>query len=64
MSCIEPFNPLLTLPLLDHAGLLHTLESGIVVHVRLLNFKTFSHQYFLIPASTFINFNKIAMKIQ
>ena len=33
---------------------LGTLESGIVVPVRLLNFENFSHQYFLIPASTFI----------
>ena len=33
-----------------------TLESGIVVPVRLLIFENFSHQYFLIPASTFINF--------
>ena len=33
-----------------------TLESGIVVPVRLLIFEKFSHQYFLIPASTFISF--------
>ena len=34
----------------------YALESRIVVPVRLLIFKNFSHQYFLIPASTFINF--------
>ena len=33
-----------------------TLESEIVVPVRLSIFEKFSHQYFLIPASTFINF--------
>ena len=39
---------------------LYTLESGIVVPVRLLIFENFSHQYFLILASRFIDFyNKI-----
>ena len=33
-----------------------TLESGIVVPVRLLIFEKFSHQSFFILASMFINF--------
>ena len=41
--------------------LVYTLESRIVVPVRLLIFKDFSHQYALIPASTFINFAMISI---
>ena len=36
--------------------LLNTLESGIVVPVRFILLDKFSHQYALIPASTFIYF--------
>lgn len=36
-----------------------TLESGIVAPVRLLIFGNFSHQYVLIPASTFIHFRAL-----
>ena len=36
-----------------------TLESRIVVPVRLLIFEKFSHQYTLIPASTFIHFREL-----
>ena len=34
-----------------------TLESGIVVPVRLLILENFSHQFFLIPASMLVNFS-------
>ena len=38
---------------------MYTLESGIVVPVRLLIFEKFSHQYTLILVSTFIHFSDL-----